>query len=143
MEGDRRLAHTVPTRLSSTYTEASGRKFGLTVGAAFVVLALIARWRGHAVSFLTLGVIGMLLLLAGLVIPTALGPVERAWMGLAKAISRITTPLFMSVLYFLVLTPIAVIRRAIGGNPLVHRAGPLGFWSDRRELTRGSMDHQF
>jgi len=137
------LAHFVPTRLSGESAAAAGRKFGATVGAAFLALAFVARWRGHPTSFAVFGALGLGLIVAGLVIPTALGPVERAWMAAAKAISRITTPIVMGVLYFVVLTPIALVRRAFGGNALVRHAGPLGFWTDRRDLPRGSMDHQF
>jgi len=143
MEGDGRLAHSVPTRLSSSYTAAAGRKFGATLGAAFAALAIIARWRGHPTSFVVLGALGGVLIGAGLAIPTALRPVERTWMTAAKAISRVTTPIFMGVLYFLLVSPIALLRRAFGGNALVHRDGPHGFWVNRRDLPRSSMDRQF
>ena len=36
------MAHPVPARLIGPYTAGAGRKFGLTVGGAFVVLALIS-----------------------------------------------------------------------------------------------------
>jgi hypothetical protein len=104
---------------------------------------LIARWRGHPTSVVVLGALGVALIGAGLAIPTALRPVERAWMAAASAISRITTPIFMGVVYYVVLTPVALVRRAFGGNALVRPAGPLGFWTDRRDLPRSSMDRQF
>ena len=143
MAGDVRLAHAVPARLSDPYTAAAGRKFGTTIGAAFVVLAVVARWRGHPTSFLVFGTLGLALIGAGLAIPIALGPIERLWMASAKGLSRITTPIFMGVVYFVVLTPIALVRRTFGGNALRHRAGPRGFWTDRRNVPRGSMDRQF
>ena len=44
-------------------------------------------------------------------------------MGLAHAISKVTTPIFMGVVYFVVITPIGFIRRrAFGSNPLSPRA---------------------
>jgi len=137
------LAHPVPARLSGPYTAAAGRKFGLTVGLAFVVLAGIGRWRGHPTTFVVLGVLGLALIAGGLVIPTALGPVERGWMGLARVISRVTTPLFMGIVYFVLLTPMAVLRRTFGKNALVHTPGATGLWADRRESPRGALDRQF
>lgn len=142
MEGDGKLAHAVPARLSGPYTAAAGRKFGLTVGAAFLVLAAIGRWRGHSTTFLVLGILGGALVLGGLVVPTRLGPVERAWMQLAAVISKVTTPIFMGVVYFIILTPIGLLRRAFGGNALVHKPGPHGFWADRGH-SRSSLDRQF
>jgi len=143
MEGDDRLAHAVSARLSGPYTAAAGRKFGFTVGAAFVVLAGIARWRGHPVSFTVLGSLGVLLLAGALLAPTALGPVERGWMALARIISRVTTPVFMGIVYFILLTPMGLLRRTFGKSALVHRPGPTGVWLDRRQSPRGALERQF
>jgi hypothetical protein len=142
MEGEGRLAHPIPARLS-TYTAAAGRKFGLTVGIAFAVFSGIARWRGHPTTFTVLISLGVALVLAALVVPTMLGPVDRAWMKLAHLISRVTTPIFMGIVYFVVLTPVALIRRAFGGNSLVHRAGAHGLWADRSPDPRSSLDRLF
>jgi Saxitoxin biosynthesis operon protein SxtJ len=136
------LAHPVPARLSGPYTAAAGRKFGLTVGIAFLVLAAIGRWRGHPTTFLVLGILGACLVLGGLVVPTMLGPVERAWMKLAALISKVTTPIFMGVVYFIILTPIGLLRRMFAANPLAHKAGPHGFWADRGH-SRSSLERQF
>jgi hypothetical protein len=108
------MATGVPARL----TAAEGRKFGLTVGLAFLALGSIAYWRGkHRTSTVFLA-LGGLLVLAALVVPTALGPVERAWMALAHAISKVTTPIFMGVVFFVVMTPIGFIRRMFG-SPII------------------------
>lgn len=65
-----------------------------------------------------LGGAGGLLLLAGLAIPGSLGPLYRAWMGLALLLSKVTTPIFMGVIYFLVITPMGLFMRMIGRSPL-------------------------
>ena len=67
------MAAGVPARL----TAAQGRKFGLTVGGAFLVLSAIAWWRGHPITVTVLGSLGAVLAVAGLVVPTMLGPVEK------------------------------------------------------------------
>ena len=141
------MANPVPARLShaadAKYTALAGRKFGLTIGAAFLVLAAIGRWRDHPVTFLVLGTMGVALLTTGLVIPAQLGPVERAWMHLAKVIAKITTPVFMGVVYFVILTPTGVLRRLIAGSGLARPSGPDGFWVDRRSIPRSALDRQF
>ena len=137
------MAHSVPARLTGPYTAAAGRKFGLTVGLALAAMSAIASWRGHPASTLVLGAIGALLLLAALIAPRALGPVERAWMGLAMVISRVTTPIFMGIVYFVILTPVAFLRRAFAGSALRHRQGAHGFWFDRSGDAPGALDRQF
>jgi hypothetical protein len=134
------LARRIPARLSTT----EGRKFGVTVGAAFLAITAILWWRDHPTAMLVTGSLGGALVLAGLLIPSHLGPVERAWMALALAISKVTTPVFMGVLYFLVLLPAGAIMRLVGKRPLVHPVGEHGYWVLRaREDTTSTMDRQF
>jgi hypothetical protein len=135
------MAERIRTRL----TAAEGRRFGLTVGGAFLVFAAIAWWRSHPTLWVVLAALGASLALAGLVLPTQLGPVERAWMKLAHAISKVTTPIVMGVMYLVVLYPVGVLRRAFGGNPLVHAEVEKSFWQHRPAGARrsASMQRQF
>lgn len=125
-------------------TRAEGRKFAFTVGAAFVVIAAIVWWRrGPGVGPVIPGTLGIALLLAGLLVPTRLAPVQRAWMGLAHLISKVTTPIMMAVIYFLVIAPVGVLRRTLGRDPLRHRADPAhGYWHPA-DSARSDLERQF
>ena len=127
---------------SARLSPREGRKFALTLAAAFGVLAGVTWWRSGATVPAVLGTIAGLFALGGLLVPAHLGPVQRAWMGLAHAISRVTTPIFMGVVYYLVITPIALLRRAFGGNPLRAHQGATG-WVDRQKAPRGDLTRQF
>lgn len=134
------MAAGIPARLTS----AQGRRFGLTVGGAFLVFAAIAWWRGHPTTTTVLGTLGGTLSLAGLIIPTYLDPVERAWMQLAHLISKVTTPIVMGLMYIAVLTPIGLLRRTLGANPLVHKERASSYWRSRPEGQRaGNLRRQF
>lgn len=124
---------------------AEGRKFGLTVGGAFLVITGVLWWRGRLGAVPYVGGLGAVLVLAGLLIPTYLGPVNRAWMGLAHLISKVTTPIFMGIVYFLVLTPIAFGMRLFGRHPMVHATGDMGYWFDRgaEKPEAARMERQF
>ena len=131
---------TIPARLS----RAEGRKFGLTVGIAFLVLAsLLHFWRHKETAAGISGVLGLLLTFAGLTIPALLGPVQRAWMGLAHLISRVTTPLFMGIVFFAVMTPIGLLMRLVGRRPLVHRVRDDGYWVAPTSGGRSNIERQF
>lgn len=131
----------IPARL----TPGEGRKFAFTVGGAFAGLGLLAWYRNHAGAAAALSGIGLVLLLAGFAVPARLGPVRRAWMGAAHGISRVTTPLFMGLVYFLVFTPLSLIMRLSGRNVLVHPSGADGYWIRRKPAQdrRSSLEHQF
>jgi hypothetical protein len=140
MEGNPELAERIPTRL----TAAQGRKFGLTVGIAFLVLAGIFYWRDKPTVAMVGASLGGLLVLAGLVIPTQLGPVERAWMRLAHLISKVTTPVFMGIMYVAVFTTVGIMMRIVGKRPLKHGNANDGFWVARApEARRSNLLRQF
>jgi len=111
------------------------------VGLAFMAIAALAWWRGSTGAAPWLGGAGGALVLAGLLIPGSLGPVYRAWMGLAVLLSKVTTPIFMGVIYFVVITPIGLVMRAIGSSPLPKG----GRWHDRsaQPPDRLRMERQF
>ncbi len=131
-------------RIPARLTTAEGRRFGLVVGTAFLVLAALSAWRGHQVPPRVLGGIGALLIVGGLLAPAQMGPVHAAWMKLALVISRVTTPIFMGIVYFLVLTPTAVLRRVVGGNPMRHQATEGSYWMKHStSADKDAMLHQF
>ena len=83
---------------------------------------------------------------AGSLVPAQLGPVYRAWMALATAISKVTTPMFMGVIFFLVLTPAGLPRPAVrppAAHARVADAAHVLARAARDGERRGDLDHQF
>jgi hypothetical protein len=132
---------------SSRLTPAEGRRFAWTLAAAFAVLGAFAGFRGRERAALVVAIVAGLFFIAGLAVPSRLGPVERAWMGLARAISRVTTPLFMGIIYFVVLTPIGLLRRAVTKRTLSPSRSAKTYWVDRKPTepaaARRRMERQF
>jgi Saxitoxin biosynthesis operon protein SxtJ len=118
MGGGGGLERAIPARL----TASEGRRFAFPVGIAFLALGGVSWWRGHHVIAPGLATVAGLLLVAGFIVPARLGPIYRAWMGLAHAISKVTTPVFMGVTYFVILTPIGLLMRLFGRNPIVRES---------------------
>ncbi len=135
------MAETISARL----TARQGRRFGVTVGVAFLVLAAVLWWRDRETGAVVVASIGGMLVAVGAVAPTALLPVERAWMALARAISKVTTPIVMGIVYFLVILPIGLSMRILKRSPLAVKATNDSFWVPRagEEDRRGGMKHQF
>jgi DMSO reductase anchor subunit len=114
------------------------------VGIAFLVLAsLVYFWRHKETVGAGLGGLGALLVVAALVVPSHLGPLQRAWMGLARAISKVTTPIFMAVVFFVVMTPIGWLMRLFRRRPLVHREKDGGYWAAPASGGRSDLERQF
>ena len=119
------------------------RKFGITVGLAFIVLAGIIFWReSDSVLWKVFGAVGAALFVAGLVIPAQLQAVYRGWMKFALLLSKVTTPLFMGIIYFGLFLVTGLIRRAMGKNAMVTREVNGSYWS-AREFRRANLERQF
>ena len=131
-------------RVRAGLSPREGRRFGLTVGAAFLVIMALSLWRGHTIPPIVLGSLGGALILGGLLVPGRMGPVYDKWMAMAVAISKVTTPIFMSIIYFLVLTPAGIILRLVGHRPMKAKEVGDGFWVDRVEdRARSDLSRQF
>ena len=133
------MAASVHPRLSP----GEGRRFSFTIAVGFGACAVLMWWSGRSTLAGILAIIGGLLSGAGLVVPTRLGPLERAWMTLGHAISLVTTPIVLAVMYFLIITPVGVLRRAMAHNPIVHRPAEYGYWKRRAKGRSASMERQF
>lgn len=129
----------VPARL----TKQEGRRFAFTVGAAFVVIAGVSAWRGHVLAPRILGSLGVVLLLAGVLVPGRLSRVYAAWMGLATVLSKFVSPVVVGAIYFVILTPAGVLMRLLGKNPLWHREHDGGFWMPVASDGRSDLENQF
>jgi hypothetical protein len=129
------------TRVRARLTAAEGRRFGLTVGVAFLALTALLWWRSFDTARWITGAAAAFFLGGGLLAPARMGPVYRAWMRMGLAISRVTTPIFMGIIFFLVITPIGAIARAAGHRPLDPARSP-SLWRERPEGGRRSDLHR-
>jgi hypothetical protein len=100
------------------------REFGLVVGGVLVLLSCWWVWRGKFpnASQVTLGM-GALLVLLGLVFPRALILPNKGWMALAEVLSFVSTRIILAFVFFAVVTPIGLVKRLFGWDPL-NRRGP-------------------
>ena len=107
------------------------------------MLAALGWWRQHPLPFYLFGTVGTLLAASALVVPTRLGPVSRGWMAFAHRLSRVTTPILLAVIYFVVLTPTGLVMRLFGRRPLSRSRDRATFWVPRTPAGRSDMQRQF
>jgi len=120
--------------------KAEDRKFVFTVSAAFIALSGLLLWRGKPVTAMVFGGSAASLMLLSVMLPAAIPPLHRAWMAGAHAMSRVTTPIILGVVYYLVLTPTGLIRRALGKSSLRRRPGGDTYWVTREVPARPPAD---
>src|SRR5215813_4064974 len=121
------------------------RSFGTTVGGIFVLIGL---WpflrRGQNVRLLALA-LGSILVLGGLVAPMVLRKPYQVWMKIGGMMGWINTRIILSVTYYLVFTPSAVIMRWIGKDPMNRTFLPSSdtYRVLRQRRSPSHMKHQF
>ena len=120
------------------------KEFGLIVGGVFVLLGGWWLYRGKfttaAHGALPLGV---LLILLALLWPRALKWPNKAWMLLAEGLSFVTTRIILGLVFFLVITPIGVVKRLSGWDPLSRRSGQsASYWKPYSERQRDPRHYE-
>jgi len=76
--------------------------------------------------------------------PMLLEPLNRAWFRLSLLLGRIMTPLVMALLFYGLITPVALLLRLKGDDPLrLRRTGRERTWWREREDDPGDMRRQF
>ena len=120
------------------------REFGLIVGGVLLVLSLWWLYRGKfpTLSHVTLPLGGLLVLL-GLIFPAALVWPNKAWMALAEVLSFVTTRIILAFVFFVIVTPIGVIKRLFGWDPLHRRAARSdSYWKPYSERQRDPRHYE-
>ncbi|MDD5438664.1 MAG: SxtJ family membrane protein [Candidatus Omnitrophica bacterium] len=119
------------------------REFGLLVGGILVVLGIVGLWRGKAVYPCFL-VPGALLVLAGVIAPRILTPLQKIWMGLALLIGFFMSRLVLTLLFYGVMTPIGFLMRLSGNDILDQRLDKKkpSYWLDRKEQNKPKASYE-
>lgn len=111
------------------------RAFGRAVGAVVVGMAAFQFWRGRVTLGIAIGAVGLLLAVLGTVAPAALVVPNRLWRRVAHVLGWINIRILLSVFFFVVVTPIGLVLRWLGKDPLARR-GRGSNWSPYGERVR-------
>ncbi len=107
----------------------SDRSFGWVVGG---VLSLIALWplvHGNGPRLWAL-IPGLLLIGFAVVRPATLQPLNQLWFRLGLLLGRIVSPIVLGIIYFLWITPIALVMRLFNKRflALEFEPGAKSYW---------------
>ena len=99
-------------------TRTELRKFGLVLGLPLAVIGGFLLWRGSRLVGPIMFGFAVFLLVAGLLFPRLLGPVERVWMAFAEKLGVVMTHVILGLTFYLVMTPLGVLLRLMGKDLL-------------------------
>lgn len=125
----------------------SNRKFGLTFGAVFLILAIWPLFRGGTSPSWIMAAGSALFFALAIAAPDLLASLNRAWFKLGLGLSRIANPIIMGFLFFGVVVPFAWYLRRRRRDPLHLAIVPevSSYWIEREPPgpMPGTLSKQF
>lgn len=125
---------------------SSDRSFGIVFGIFFLAVALLPLMSGRPVRGWAL-MTSLPVLLLATVRPSALSPLNRLWTRIGLLCNRISNPVMLALLFFLVITPTALIMRMLRRPPLPLHGEPEleTYWmtSGQKDNSDQDMTRQF
>jgi hypothetical protein len=119
------------------------KSFGVSVGIVLMLIAAFLVWRERLTAAPVVGGIGAVLVFLGLVAPKLLKWPSALWWKLAMALGYVNARVILSIAFLLVLTPIGLLWRLIGRDPMGWRREKWPGWvryperyADRSHFTR-------
>lgn len=100
-------AHTGPT--------GNARSRAVDTGMALTLICLIVGLvRGTSGWF----ALAAAVLVANMTAPMVFGPASKLWFGLSAVLGAVMSKVILTLVYFIVLTPVGLVRRAMGKDTL-------------------------
>ena len=125
---------------------SSDRSFGIVFLLVFLAMGIWMVLGSHSEGWLFLAG-SVILFVVTLARPSILGPLNRAWFKFGLLLGQVVNPLILGVVFFLVITPMAVFRRLLGKDSLHLKFNPCleSYWIDRNPPgpKPSSMTRQF
>ena len=122
------------------------RKFAIILFCALGFFGALVLWRGGEAGLLFWG-IGIAILLAGLIKPKLLVPVHKGWMGMSFLMGLLVTHLILALMYYLIFTPVGLLMKALGRDPLRLKFDQNAetYWirKDQAEFSREKYERMF
>ncbi|MGU3496850.1 hypothetical protein ACLBXM_22630 [Xanthobacteraceae bacterium A53D] len=98
--------------------KTSERGFGRVMAAVFAIIGGFQLYHDHYRVAGVLFGIALVFLVASIVRPQVLRPLNRAWFKLGLVMHKVVNPVVMAVIFVGAVVPTALIMRALGKRPL-------------------------
>ena len=99
----------------------SERSFGIVFTVVFVVIALLpllTKADQEGIIRVWALMVAAFFAITALTMPRLLAPLNKLWFRFGLVLHKIVNPLIMGLLFFVTVTPIALLMRALGKTPL-------------------------
>jgi len=124
----------------------SDRSFGFVFTIVFLLVGLMPYWSEGGIQVWAL-VLASLFFATSMLVPRLLAQINRLWFEFGQILHRFFSPLIMGLIFFGVISPIGLLMRACGKQPLKLEfdSNVNSYWISRSPsvIKPGNMTKQF
>ena len=124
----------------------SNKRFGMFFSLIFALAFLYFFDKPFEIYESLLLILSLLLLLISFTVPKILLPLNKSWMFFGFVIGKVVSPIILGVLFFFLITPIALFTKFIGRDELkLNKKKTKTFWKIKEPTKnyRTFFDNQF
>jgi len=122
------------------------RKFAYSVGGVLILIGAVSYFLGTA-TYIYFVSIGILLAVLGLSLPEVLMPFQKIWMAISILLGFVMTRVILSILFYIVITPVGFVARLLGKDFLDEKIDKSkeSYWNyrEQKEYDKTSTEQQF
>jgi len=114
------------------------------MGVAFGALGFYFYRHGHLGWVWPAVGAGITLPLLSFVAPAIVRPLADGWLFIGKTVGRITTPILLTIVFVTVVTPLGLLLRLFGSDPLRLKRDPKAstYWIERKQRAFAPEDFE-
>jgi hypothetical protein len=118
------------------------KNFGIIFFIIFLIVAIFPLFKDGNIRIWSL-IISLIFLTLGLLNSKILTPLNRIWFKFRILLGRFISPIIMSIIFFGIVTPTALIMKILGKNLLnLNKTNKDTYWIERTKI-KSKMKNQF
>jgi hypothetical protein len=130
------------TRAPEKPKQPSNRKFGLLIGGIVIFIGCLRAYfyDDFGPMTITLVSVGAAMMIAGVLWPRGLAPLNYIWSKIGLMLHKLTNPLFLLAMYLFAIVPTGLIMRLLRADPMSRRIGSCESYWVKRTRERSTIE---
>ena len=120
----------------------SNKSFGIVFFTVFLIIAIWPLLNGYEIRYWSL-IISIVFLLLGILNSKILTPLNKIWFTIGILLGNVISPIVMSIIFFLVVTPTSFIMKILGKDLLNLKKNTKNSYWIKKQNQNSRMKKQF
>ena len=121
---------------------SSNKSFGIVFFTVFLIIAIWPLLNGYEIRYWSL-IISVVFLILGILNSKILTPLNKIWFKIGILLGNVISPIVMSIIFFLVVTPTSFIMKILGNDLLNLKKNTKNSYWIKKQNQNSRMKYQF